>query len=152
MGSHSDSTWCIIWIVCRRNSTGKFSKVKLLFGANKSQLKLTSKTGFISFPLLGKPIGLNIVWNSNAAYASIENGSPRSGFIIFICNRMNKMAPICWSSKKLDWVTKRPLTPETFAFSETAEAGISIAAMLQKIFRLPGLPEESFVKQTMYFW
>ena len=52
-GSHSDSTWCIIFDVCRIHNTGKSSKVKLLFKANKSLLKLKSKTGSICFPQLG---------------------------------------------------------------------------------------------------
>ena len=46
------------------------------------------------------------------------------------------MASIYWSSKKLDRITRSPLTSKTLAFSEVAEAGILIAAMLQEIFRL----------------
>ena len=37
-------------------------------------------------------------------------------------------------------VTKSPLTPETLALSEAAQAGILIAAMLQETFRLSRLP------------
>ena len=55
-----------------------------------------------------------------------------SGFIVFVCGRMNRMAPMCWSSEKLDRVTKSPLPSETRAFSEEAEAGVLIVVMLQE--------------------
>ena len=50
------------------------------------------------------------------------------------------MASICWSSKKLDRITKSPLGPETIVFSEAADVGVLIAAMLQEIFKLHKLP------------
>ena len=45
------------------------------------------------------------------------------------------MAPICWSSKKLERVTK------TLVFIEAANIGVLIAVMLQEIFRQLRLPE-----------
>ena len=54
---------------------------------------------------------------------------------------MNRMDPICWSSKKLDNRIKSPLSSETLVFSEAADAGKLIAAMLQEKFRIPRLPE-----------
>ena len=119
------------------SNTRKFPKVKLLFQANKAFQKLKSRTGSITFPLLGKLSDLNIVCYADAIYASLEDGSSRGGFIIFVCGMINRMDPIYWSSKKLDQVTKSPLTSETFALSEAAEAGVLIAAMLPETFRLP---------------
>lgn len=127
--------------VCRMSNIGKSPKVKFLFEANKSLIKLKSRTGSISFPQLGKPSDLNIVCYSDATYASLEDGSSQGGFIILVCGKINRMAPICWSSKKLDHVTKSPLASETLALGEAADAGILIAAMLQEIFRLPRLSE-----------
>ena len=127
--------------VCQMSNTGKSPKVKLLFEANKSLQKLKARTGSITFPQLGKPSALNIVCYADATYASLEDGSSQGGFIIFVCGTMNRMAPICWSSKKLDRVTKSPLASETLALGEAADAGVLIAAMLQETFRLPRLPE-----------
>ncbi|GAB1599998.1 hypothetical protein Ahia01_000277300 [Argonauta hians] len=127
--------------VCRMSNTGKSPKVKLLFEANKSLLKLKSKTGSISFPQLGNPSDLSVVCYSDATYASLEDGSSQGGFIILVYDKMNRLAPICWSSKKLDRVTKSPLASETLALNEAADAGVLISAMLQEIFRLPKLPE-----------
>ena len=47
------------------------------------------------------------------------------------------MTPTCWSSKKLDQVIKSSLASETLVLGEAADAGVSIAAMLQETFRLP---------------
>ena len=115
--------------------------MRLLLKANKSLLKLKSKTCFISLPQLGKPVGLNIIFSSDATSAGLEVESSLGCFIIFVWIRMNRITPICWPSKKLDWITKFPLASETLAFSEAADAGVLIAVMLQKIFKLPRLPE-----------
>ena len=76
------------------SSTGKSPKGKLLFKANKLQLKLKSKTSFICFPHLGKPAVLNIVCCLDATNASLEDGSSQGAFIIFVWDRMNRVAPI----------------------------------------------------------
>ncbi len=41
--------------VYQTSNTGKFPKVKLLFEGNKTLQKLKSRTGFITFLLLGRP-------------------------------------------------------------------------------------------------
>ena len=83
------------------SNTGKFPKVKLLFEANKTLQKLKSRTGSITFPQLGKPSDLNIVWYADATYASLEDGSSQDGFIIFVYGTMNRVAPIAGHHKKL---------------------------------------------------
>ena len=110
--------------VCRMSNTGKFPKVKLLFEANKAPQKLKSRTDSLIFPQLERPSLMNIVRYADATYATLEDGSSQSGFIIFVCGTINRIAPICWSSKKLDQVTKSPLAAETLALSEAAEAGV----------------------------
>ena len=88
-----------------------------------------------------RPSDSNIVCYADAIYASLEDRSPPSGFIIFVSGMTNRMVPICWSSKNLDQVTKSLLASKTPAVSEVEDAGLSIAAMLQETFRLPRLPE-----------
>ena len=85
------------------SNTAKFLKVNLLFEANKALQKLKSMTGSVTFPQLGKPSDLNIAY---ATYANLEDEPSQGGFIIFICGTMDRMALICWSSQKLDQVTK----------------------------------------------
>ena len=57
------------------SNIGKSLKVKLLFKANKSLVKLKSKTDSICFPQLEKPVGLCIVCYSDAAYVSLKEES-----------------------------------------------------------------------------
>ena len=122
------------------SNTGKFSKVKLFFKANKALQTLKSRTSFITFPQLRRPLDLNIVCYADTTSASLDEGSSWDGFIIFVCGMMNRMAPICWSSKKLDKVTKSPFASETLAHSKAAETEVLIATMLQETFKLPRLP------------
>ena len=94
----------------------------MLFKANKTLLKWKSKTGSTSFPQLGKP--LNIVCYLDATYASLEDESSEGGFIIFVYDNINRIAPMCWSSKKLDKATKSPLASENLVFIVAADAGV----------------------------
>ena len=52
----------IAFDVCQMSNSGKFPKVKLLIKVNKALQKLKSRTGSITFPQLGKPSDLNIVY------------------------------------------------------------------------------------------
>ena len=122
------------------SNAGKHPKVKLLSEANKVLIKLKSKTGSIYFPNLGKPSDLKVLCYSDATYASLEDGSSQGGFVILVQGVGDKLAPICWSSKRLERVTKSPLASETLALSEAADAGLLIGAMLQEIFKLCKLP------------
>ena len=72
---------------CRISNTGKSPKVKLLFKANKTLLKLDSTIGSIWFPQLG----LNIVCYSDAIDACLEDRSSPSGFIIFVWGKYKRI-------------------------------------------------------------
>ena len=80
-----DIAFNVGWISNKR----KFTKGKLLFETNKALQKLKSKTGSLTFPQLGKSSNLNTVCYTDATYASLEDGSSRGGFIIFVCGMMN---------------------------------------------------------------
>lgn len=77
---------------------------------------------------------MKVICYSDSTYAILEDGSSQGGFIIFVGSKMDKVIPMCWSSKKLDWVTKRPLASDALAFNEAADVGVLIVAMLQEIF------------------
>lgn len=131
----------IAFDVCKMSNTGKHPKVKALFEANKALSKLKSKKGSITFPKLGKPSDLHILCYTDASYASLEDGSSQGGFVVFIGGSTDKMAPMCWASKKLDRVTKSPLASETLALNEGADAGVLTAVMIQEVFQLSKLPD-----------
>ena len=78
---------------CRMSNTGKSPKEKLQFKANKSLLRSKFKTGSLCFLQLRKHANY-----SDAIYASLDDGSTQSS--IFVCSRMNRVTPICWSLKK----------------------------------------------------
>ena len=52
-----------------------------------------------------------------------------------------RAAPIEWTSKKLERVTKSPLASETAAMADAADAGWLAANMLKEIFCLTHLPK-----------
>ena len=114
--------------------------MKKIIEANKVLAKLKANKGSITFPKISKSSELNVIVYSDATYASLDDGSSQGGFIIFV-GYEEKLAPICWSSKKLERVTKSPLASETLALSEAADAGVLVSAMLQEIFKFSRLPK-----------
>ena len=126
--------------VCSISNIGKKPRMKKIIEANKVLAKLKANKGSITFPKISKSSELNVIVYSDATYASLDDGSSQGGFIIFV-GYEEKLAPICWSSKKLERVTKSPLASETLALSEAADAGVLVSAMLQEIFKFSRLPK-----------
>ena len=125
---------------CVMSNMGKHPTVMKVHEANKALAKLKSKNVCIKFPHLGDPRKLSVLSYSDATYASLADGSSQGGVITFVEGINGKIAPICWSSKKLNRVTKSPLASETLALNEGADSGFFVASLLQEIFRTPSLP------------
>ena len=64
----------------------------------------------IKFPPLGRPEGLRVIAYSDATYNSLTDGSSQGGIMVFLLGENGKVAPISWQSKKLNRVTKSPLS------------------------------------------
>lgn len=126
---------------CQMSNTGKNPTVKMILEANKAVIKLKSKKVCLRFPNLGDPDKLEVLVYADATYASLKDGCSQGGFIVFVKGIDNLVIPICWSSKKLNRVTKSPLASETLALCEGADAGFLVSTMLQEIFQLSKLPK-----------
>ena len=87
------------------------------------------------YPPLGDPSEFQILAFSDATYASLSDGASQGAFIVFLRGSNGLIAPVCWQSKKLTRVTKKPLASETLAVSEGADAGFLVACMLSEIFK-----------------
>jgi transposase InsO family protein len=125
---------------CTMSNTGKHPTVKMLHDANKGVSKLKSKSVTLKFPNLGNADDLKVVTYCDATYASLQDGSSHGGFMVFVKGINDKVAPICWQSKKLSRVTKSPLASETLALCEAADAAFLVSTMLQEIFKMSSLP------------
>ena len=130
----------MVYDSCRVSNVGKQPNVSTVLEANNSLSKLKAKQGHIFFPNLGNPKYFKIICYSDATYASLPDGSSQGGYIVFVKGANGQLAPICWSSRKLERVTRSPLASEALALNDVADAGFLIGAMLQEVFRLPSLP------------
>ena len=130
----------MMYDACKVSNVGKHPKVNNLVEANLALQKLKSKKGHIKFYNLGNPNQLKVVCYSDATYASLPDGSSQGGFIVFVQGSNGQISPLCWSSKKLDRVTRSPLASEAVALNEAADAAFLISAMIQEVFQLPNFP------------
>ena len=130
----------MMYDACKVSNVGKHPKVNNLVEANLALQKLKSKKGHINFLNLGNPNQLKVICYSDATYASLPDGSSQGGFIVFVQGSNGLLSPLCWSSKKLNRVTRSPLASEAVALNEAADAAFLISAMIQEIFQLPNFP------------
>ena len=77
---------------------------------------------------------------SDGTYASLEDESFQDGIVAFIQGENKKVAPFSWQSKKLDRVTKSPLSSKTLTLNETGDAGFLVCPLVQEIFGIAVLP------------
>ena len=69
--------------------------------------------------------------------------------IAFLCGN-NRAVPITWKSKKLERVTKSPMTSETMALAESADAGHFVALMTRDLW-IKNSPK-SVLQNSFNFW
>lgn len=93
----------------------------------KNKLKLV-------YPNLGNPDMWKVKVFSDASHANLSSGASQGGYLVFIEGN-GRVAPIVWSSKRLNRVTKSPLASETMAFAKAADAGHLVAELISELFQ-----------------
>jgi len=125
---------------CAMSNTGKTPTVKKIIDANKAVRKLKNNANVcIRFPDTGPMEEADILVYGDGSHNSLSDGSSQGALIVFLRGK-TCVAPILWQSKKLKRVTKSPLSTETMAASEAADAGLLMANMFKEIHRLKQLP------------
>ena len=138
----------IAYDACVVSNNGKEATVRNILAANKAIKKLKSGSTRLKFPKLGDPEKFKILAYSDATHASLPCGASHGGFIIFITGD-DYVAPLMWQSKKLNRVTKSPLSSETMELAEAADAGYLIAVMTQEVFSLQSPPTVHCVTDSL---
>ena len=130
------------FLACQLANVGRNPTVKQLHEANKAVRKMKNDKVEIKYPKLnGSPHNLKVICFSDASYAALDGGASQGGHIVFLSDGNENVAPILWSSKKLDRITKSPIASETLALCEGADSAYLVASMIQEIFILPQLPK-----------
>ena len=81
---------------CIASVSFKEAEVKDLLKVNKAIRKLQSESVHLKFTDLGDLRRCRVINYSNASYCNLSNEPSPGGFIIFICNQHNQVAPIQW--------------------------------------------------------
>ena len=125
------------------------NKVKDLLEANKAVKKLQSSTLRLVYADLENPEYLKVIVYGDATHASLPSGASQGAQIVFLCGN-NRAVPITWKSKKLERVTKSPMTSETMALAESADAGHFVALMTRDLW-IKNSPK-SVLQNSFNFW
>ena len=124
---------------CQVSNYGNDATVKSLTEANKAVKKLKADGLRIVYPGLGGVDTMRVVVYADGSHAGLPSGSSQGANIVFVAGN-GRSAPISWSSKKLERVTKSPLATEVSAVADAADHGHLVASMLKELYCLDKLP------------
>ena len=133
-----DASYNSCWV----SNYGKNPTVRRLAEANKALKKLQSVKSCLVFPNLGDPRKWKVEVYKDTTHANLPTGASQGAHIIFISGN-NRVAPVAWSSKKLNRVTKSPLASEASALVEAADTSFLVASIVQEVFGLKEIPAVS---------
>ena len=122
----------ISYDVCVLSTKLNSAKVSDMLYANKVLKKVKAEDIKLMFPKLQFPLKLLVF--CDASYANLNNGGSQGGYIIFISGSNGKIAPACWSSRRLRRVCRSTLSAETLAMIESIDASVWIYNILYEIF------------------
>ena len=130
----------VAYETCIMSNTGQHPTVKMIKEANKAVAKLKSKSVSINYKNLGDPKKLKVRVYTDATHMSLQDEASQGAFIVFVEGKSERTVPIIWQSKRLQRITKSPLSSETLALGEGADAGFLISSMIREVFVLPSMP------------
>ena len=116
----------------------KEAKVKDLLRVNKIIRKLKTESVHLKFIDLGDLRRCRVINYSDASYLNLSNEGSQGGFIIFICNQHNQVAPIQWQSKKVRRVVGSTLAAKSLAQLDAADASFLIKSLLVELLQCSG--------------
>ena len=133
---------------CQISNVGDAPTNKHLSDGNRVIRKLKSEKMRVVYPSLGNPENIRVVVYGDGSHASLPSGASQGGNIVFVAGDSGRSAPISWSSKKLDRITKSPLATEVSAIADAADNGHLISSMVREIFCLNSNPGISLVTDS----
>ena len=113
-------------------------KMRDLIMAEKAMNRVKSEDCFYIIPSgLGSVEDWSIKLYTDASLGNLENSNSTQSFIIFLCGKNGKSAPVAWNSSRLSRVLNIILKAETLACSASMDEAIAVKDMIEEIFRLP---------------
>ena len=85
------------------------------------------------YPDLGNPEYLKVIVYRDATHISLPSRASQGAQTVFLCGN-NRAVPMAWKSMELERVTKNPMTSETMALAESADAAYFVNLMTKEIF------------------
>ena len=124
---------------CKAGNYGNNASVRSLVEVNRTIKRLKSENLKLMYPNLGRTDLMEIMVHADASHASLPNGGSQGAWIVFVTGN-NRLAPIEWSSKKLDRITKSPIASEASALADAGDVGWLAANILKEICNLKETP------------
>ena len=122
----------ISFFVCETSTRIKDATISDLIAANKTIKFIQNTPTYILVPKLHLE-SLYIKLFADASFNNLHNGGSQGGFIVFICDKFNKITPIAWSSTKLKRVARSTLAAETLALTDGCDMSFFIASLAKEM-------------------
>ena len=70
---------------------------------------------------------------SDASFNNLNNGGSQGGFVVFLSDKFNKIAPTAWSSIKLKLVARSALAAKTLALSDGCDMSFFVSSRAKEM-------------------
>ena len=121
----------ITFHVCEISTKIKTATISDIISLNKVIKFIKSAPSHIKIPSLDLD-SLEMYLYSDISFNNLPDGGSHGGYIVFICDKNNKSAPIAWNSSKLNIVSHSTLAAETLAFSDGCDTAFFIQILLKE--------------------
>ena len=145
----------ISFFVCTTSTRIEDATICDLISANKIVKFVNNTHTYIRIPTLHFE-SVYIKLFSDASFNNLQNGESQAGFLVFLSDKFNNIAPFAWSLTKLERVARSTLAAETLAFSDGCDMSFLIASLAKemiskcsKYIRIEGCTDNHSLCETL---
>ena len=145
----------ISFFVCTTSTRIEDATICDLISANKIVKFVNNTHTYIRIPTLHFE-SVYIKLFSDASFNNLQNGESQAGFLVFLSDKFNNIAPFAWSLTKLKRVARSTLAAETLAFSDGCDMCFLIASLAKemiskcsKYIRIEGCTDNHSLCETL---
>ena len=121
--------------VCQLSSNLKNATISDITFANKTIRKVRVDKLSLKFPKLNLQ-NLQLVVHSDASHNNLPKGGSQGGYIVFLGDHEQKVAPIQWQSKRIKRVVKSTLAAECLALEEAVDHAYYMKCIISEIMNV----------------
>ena len=118
--------------VCQASTRIKSPIIVDIINLNKVVYKVKKERSFLTFPQLDWS-SIHLKTYQDASYNNLPDGGSQGEFIVFLCDKYDRCAPISWGSTRIKRIVRSTLAAETLILNDGCDEALYTADLLESI-------------------